>query len=81
MNASMNKQDGRQIHITKKCPECLGRVPLDMKICEFCKTKLGDVDKGGLATRPVNWKSYIVFFLTLAGLGLYIWWAFLKDTS
>ncbi len=80
MQASGTEQDGRSIHTTKKCYECLGRLPLNAEICEFCKKKVGDVNKDGFAEKPIDWKAYILSVLSLAGLGLYIWWLFFKDS-
>ncbi len=65
------------IHATKRCPECLNYVPLRTKICPGCKTKLGDVQKHGMAKRKTDWMAYGGFFVAFVALAIYIWWAFL----
>ncbi len=76
MQTSDAEHDGRRIYTTKKCYECLAKLPLDAEFCEYCKKKVGKVNKDGFAEKPIDWKAYILAVLSLAGLGLYIWWAF-----
>ena len=62
--------------VSKKCPQCYTHIPLDAEICPSCKNKVGLVDDHGMATRRIDWMSYIICFLAWLALGLYIWFAF-----
>ncbi len=64
---------------------CDQKVPGMLRICvpadipmPRCKSKLGDVDTHGMAKRTVNWTAYLSAILAVLGLGIYIWWAFLR---
>ena len=57
----------------KRCPECFAVLKLDAKTCFACGQKVGRVDKFGLARRPIDFKSYLVFLLSLLMLAGYIW--------
>lgn len=65
------------VHATKRCPECFDYVELDTTKCPKCKTRLGEVQKHGMAKRQVDWKAYAVFFVALLAFAAYIWWTFL----
>lgn len=62
--------------VSKKCPNCQVYLKLDEVVCHSCKAKLGDVDRLGMAKKPVNWKAYLSFLVALAIFSAYIWWAF-----
>ena len=62
--------------VSKKCPNCYVHIPLNVEICPSCKKRVGMVDKHGMATRRVDWMSYIICFLAWLALGLYIKFAF-----
>jgi hypothetical protein len=70
---------GSTRHMTKKCPECYTYLPLRTTKCPSCKTKLGDVDKLGFATRPFDWAGYLIAILSIVGLVVFIWWGFFRD--
>ena len=72
-------RSGSTPHMTKKCPECYTYLPLRTTKCPSCKTKLGDVDKLGFATRPFDWAGYLIAILSIAGLVAFIWWGFFRD--
>jgi hypothetical protein len=63
----------------KKCPECFTYLQLDDKVCFACHTKVGKMDKNGIAARPVDFLAYMRCLLMWAIFFLYIWWAFLRD--
>ncbi len=65
------------VHATKRCPECFDYVELDTTKCPKCKTRLGGVQKHGMAKRQVDWKAYAIFFVALLAFAAYIWWTFL----
>jgi RNA polymerase subunit RPABC4/transcription elongation factor Spt4 len=67
------------IHMTKKCPECFTYLPLDTKKCPSCKTKIGEVDKLGFASRPFDWSGYLIAIIAILGFCLFIWWGFFRD--
>ncbi|MBW2611787.1 MAG: hypothetical protein JRE12_05400 [Deltaproteobacteria bacterium] len=66
----------KEPQVSKKCPYCYVHIPLKVEICPSCKQKVGMVDRHGMATRRVEWMSYIICFLAWLTLGLYIWFAF-----
>ena len=66
-------------HVTKKCPECFAYLPLNTEKCPSCNTKLGDVDKLGFARRPFDWMAYVIAILSIAGLCVFVWWAFFRE--
>ena len=74
MAASKNRQ-----FASKKCPHCSIYLPVAATRCTSCKQKVGPPDKYGIAKKPVDVKAYIVAALSIAALGYYIWWAFLKE--
>jgi hypothetical protein len=45
--------------------------------CPSCKTRLGEVEKHGMAKKTVDWKAYTMAVIAVLGLVIYIWWAFL----
>ncbi len=64
------------VHATKRCPECFTYVALDVTKCPMCKTRLGQVEKHGMAKRTVNWNAYFVFIAAFLAFAAYMWWAF-----
>ena len=70
---------GSSSFVSKKCPECFTYLPLNTKKCPECKTKLGDVNKLGFATRPFDWAGYLIAVLSIVGLIVFIWWGFFSD--
>ncbi len=79
MRKSKRDTSPEHLHINKKCPECFDYIPLDAVKCPFCKTRLGSVDKHGMATKSTNWGSYIICFLAWAVLVIYVWFAFFRS--
>jgi len=65
-------------HITKKCPQCYTYIPLKAEICPSCKTRVGKVDRHGMATKRIEWTSYLICFLAWLAFGLYVFFAFFK---
>jgi hypothetical protein len=64
---------------TKKCPECYTYLAADADRCHVCGVRVGRRGKTGLASKPVNWKAYLISFLAWAAFALYIWWAFFSE--
>jgi hypothetical protein len=64
--------------LTKKCPFCMGYVPLNATACQHCGKKVGRVDEQGIARVPVDWPAYLKCLAAFAALGLFIWWAFFE---
>jgi uncharacterized paraquat-inducible protein A len=69
------KEDG-VIYATKRCPECSIYVSLETTKCPKCKTKLGEVDKYGMAKRTIDWTAYLISLLAFLAFAIYMWWAF-----
>ncbi|RTZ95950.1 MAG: hypothetical protein DSY90_11995 [Deltaproteobacteria bacterium] len=65
---------------SKKCPECLVYLAPDARECFSCGTRVREADAMGIARRRVNWKAYLYSVVTAAIFGLYLWWAFFKDS-
>ncbi|MFZ2042002.1 MAG: heme exporter protein CcmD [Desulfobacterales bacterium] len=63
----------------KKCPECLTELPLEATVCVACRRKVGEVTAYGHAKKPFDWMAYGICLLAWAILGIYVWWAFLKQ--
>lgn len=63
----------------KKCPECLTELPLEATVCVACRRKVGAVTAYGHAKKPFDWMAYGICLLAWAILGIYVWWAFLKQ--
>jgi len=72
-------QKSKQAYETKKCPECFTHLPLNAEKCSVCKTPVGAVNRHGTAKKPIDWRGYSICLLAWLILGIYIWWAFLKD--
>ncbi len=71
--------DENAVYISKKCPECYEYIPLDAKVCKSCKTKVGEIDKHGMAKRKTNWEANITAIVAWIIFFLYIWWAFIRE--
>ncbi len=67
--------------VIKKCPECYTHLPLKTRKCPSCNTKIGDVDKLGFATRPVDWSGYLIAIISILGFCLFVWWGFFKEVT
>ena len=65
-------------HVTKKCPSCYTYISLDAEICPSCKAKVGMVDKHGMASKRVDWGSYVICIVAWIGFCIYAWFAFFK---
>jgi hypothetical protein len=63
---------------TKKCPDCYTYLKADADRCTACGIKVGKRGKTGLATKPFNWKGYLIAVFAWTVFGLYIWWAFFR---
>ncbi len=63
---------------TKKCPECYEFMPATARECPGCKTKVGGIDKTGMAKRAVDWKAYGAAFVAILVFIIYTWWAFFR---
>jgi hypothetical protein len=64
----------------KRCPYCSTPLPSNAKECFACHAKVGEMDKFGLAKKPFDWKAYLLCILSIVGFGVYIWWAFFKNS-
>lgn len=64
------------LYASKKCHECYEYVPLDAKVCPFCKAKLGKIGDHGMAEKLTDWKGYIICIVLWVILVVYVKWAF-----
>lgn len=75
----MDNNNGSKGLKTKKCPYCYTPLAVDDKKCFACKKKVGDIDKYGMAQKPIDWMSYITALLMWCLFCLFLWWSFLKQ--
>jgi hypothetical protein len=66
-------------HVTKKCPECMDYMPLNVDVCPSCKLPVGKIDRHGKASRKTNWKAYIIAIAAWLFFFFYVWWAFIRQ--
>ncbi len=66
-------------YTTKKCQECYTHLMLDAKECTACLAKVGNVDKLGFAEKPIDWWSYLIAVMSIAGFVVFMWWAFFRE--
>jgi hypothetical protein len=78
MADAKRKKITAESHQTKKCPSCYTYISLDAEVCPSCKSKVGGVDKHGLATKRVDWGSYLICILAWITFGVYAWFAFFR---
>lgn len=57
----------------KRCPYCFTHLKLNETECVGCHKKVGEVDKHGLARKPIRYKAYFAFFLWGVVVLAYIW--------
>ena len=72
-------QEANEEFTTKKCPECFTYLPLEVEKCSSCGIRVGPVNKFGMASKPFNWGAYLACIVAWLALGIYVWWAFIKD--
>ncbi len=63
----------------KQCPDCLERLPLDVKKCTQCGRRVGKIMKDGKAKKPVDWIAYVVSAILFAVFYFFMKWAFFSD--
>ena len=73
-----DKEKVDKIFSTKKCYECFEHLALDAVECPSCKSRVGPVDRNGIAKKPVDWISYVIFVVAFAALVLFVWKVLLK---
>ena len=52
---------------------------LNVEECPFCKTRVGKINKHGMASRKTDWKGYATAIAAWLVFGIYVWWAFFKE--
>ena len=81
MVASNDGKGRKEPLSVKKCPECRTYLPIEVKKCTSCGSRVGLVDRQGMAKRPIDWGAYARCLLLWALLGVYLWWAFLRGKT
>jgi hypothetical protein len=66
-------------YVSKKCPECMEYMPLNVDVCPSCELRVGKINKHGMATRKTDWKAYATAIAAWLAFCLYIWWAFIRE--
>jgi predicted amidophosphoribosyltransferase len=81
MNTSSSSNDPRNSSgfISKKCPECMEYMPLNVEVCPSCKLPVGKINRHGMATRKTDWKGYVVALVAWIVFFFYVWWAFIRE--
>jgi hypothetical protein len=69
----------KQLHATKKCPDCYTHLPLSATRCHACNAKVGNIDKLGFAEKPADWLGYLVAGISIAIFAIFVWWAFFVE--
>lgn len=59
--------------LTKVCPYCSTHLLVSATTCEYCKKKVGPVNKQGVAEKPTDWKAYTVCSIIWFALFVYFW--------
>jgi len=75
---ALDREKGEKRFSTKKCYECFEHMKLDAVECPACKSRVGPVDRNGIAKKPVDWTSYVVFLVAFVVLVLFVWKILLK---
>ncbi len=66
-------------YVSKKCPECMEYMPLNVDVCPSCKQPVGKINKHGMASRKTDWKAYATAIAAWLVFFFYIWWAFIRE--
>ena len=66
-------------YISKKCPECMEYMSLNVGVCPSCKLPVGKVNNHGMASRKTDWKAYATAIAACLFFLFYIWWAFIRE--
>jgi hypothetical protein len=66
-------------YISKKCPECMEYMSLNVEACPSCKLPVGKINKNGMASRKTDWKSYSIAIAAWLFFFAYVWWAFIRE--
>jgi hypothetical protein len=66
-------------YTTKKCPDCYTYLPLTADKCTTCKAKVGEVDKLGFASKPTDWRGYLIAAVSIAVFAVFVWWGFFRE--
>jgi len=77
--AKKDNNDQGITHNTKRCWNCHTHLPIEATRCTYCGTKVCEINKHGVARKPFDWKSYAISVLSIIGLCVFVWWAFLRD--
>jgi hypothetical protein len=75
----MKDAASRNIHVTKKCPDCFTYLPLTSKVCHACGKAVGPVNKIGLAEKVPNIKGYLMAGFALLAFIVFVWWGFFTE--
>ncbi|OGP63614.1 MAG: hypothetical protein A2V65_05170 [Deltaproteobacteria bacterium RBG_13_49_15] len=62
----------------KICPNCGIELPLHVKNCFSCHTKVGKIDQYGRGKKPFDWIAYTICIFSWLVFIIYFWWAFLR---
>ena len=66
-------------YVSKKCPECMEYMSLNVDVCPSCKLPVGKINKNGMAARKTDWKAYSAAIGAWTFFFFYIWWAFIRE--
>jgi len=67
------KEKVEKVFSIKKCYECFEHLALDAVECSACKSRVGPVDRNGIAKKPTDWVSYVVFLVAFTALAFFVW--------
>jgi len=81
MTAFDDDKGKKELRSVKKCPECRMYLPLEVKKCTSCGSRVGPIGRDGIAKRPIDWGAYARCLLLWILLSVYLWWAFLREKT
>ena len=74
----MAKAKINRVFTFKRCPYCFTSLSLDADVCIGCHKRVCEVDRYGLAKRPVNYLGYLAAVMWVVIFIVYIWFAFIR---
>lgn len=72
-------KNGARRFSTKKCPFCFTYLALHVNRCTVCKRKIGEVDKLGFASKPIDWSGYAIAIVSIIAFVVFMWWSFFSE--
>lgn len=62
----------------KRCPYCSTNLNIGDTRCFSCQRRVGEVNKYGIAKKPLDWKGYGMSLVATMAFIAFMWWAFFR---